>query len=172
MTEHWPAGEPFDRFEGTVKPEWIDPNGHMNLAYYVVLFDNAVTALCEACDLDWDYTGRTNNGVFAAETHTRYERELLLGERVRVHTWVLGVDAKRMHLALEMLRLPDLRRAATMEMMYLHVDLGTRRVAPWPTDQRGRIEALATAHAGCVPDWVGRRVMPLQDLAPRGFGAI
>jgi acyl-CoA thioester hydrolase len=93
-----------------------------------------------------------------------YEAELLLGEQARVVTWVLGVDAKRVHLAHEMYRLDDGRRAATQELMYLHVDLRIRKVAPWPDAVRARIEAAAAAHAlHPRPDWIGRRIaMPVR----------
>ena len=103
---------PFDRFEGVVRPEWIDANGHMNLAYYVVLFDSATDAIFETLGIGWNYRHATSNGTFAVETHTLYERELLQGEVVRVCTLVLGHDAKRLHLAHEMRRAVDGRRAA------------------------------------------------------------
>ena len=150
---------PFAEFEGAVKPEWIDPNGHMNLAYYLVLFDHALDRLCVAWDLDWAYTKRTNAGMFAVETHTLYEQELLEGDRVRVHSWALAVDAKRVHVAQEMFRLPDMTRAACWEAMMLHVDLASRKVVPWPQPQRALIAAAVSAHAAVPPpNWVGRHV--------------
>src|SRR5690349_11680073 len=103
---------PFKRFTGVVKPEWIDVNGHMNLAYYVALFDDAFDRLLAEWDLDWEYTKRTNLGLFAVEAHTLYEQELLEGETVAVHSWVIEADAKRLHVAHEMFRLPDMARAA------------------------------------------------------------
>src|SRR5205807_319734 len=93
---------PFDQYEGEVLPEWIDANGHMNLAYYVVLFDYATDALFEAIGIGYRYKDTTNHGTFVAETHNLYERELLVGERVRVATQILAADNKRLHLAHEM----------------------------------------------------------------------
>ena len=155
---------PFDSGVVEVKPEWIDANGHMNLAYYTVAFDLATDVLFEVFDCSYPYKDRTGFGTFAVETHNMYEAELLLGEKARMVTWVLGVDAKRVHLAHEMYRLDDGRRAATQELMYLHVDLTLRKVAPWPDDVRARIEAAHAAHAtGARPDWVGRRIgMPVR----------
>jgi acyl-CoA thioester hydrolase len=150
---------PFAAFEGEVKPEWIDGNGHMNLAYYLVLFDHALDLLCADWDLDWAYTKRTEMGMFAVETHTLYEQELVLGDRVQVQSWALAVDAKRVHVAQEMFRLPDMARACCWEAMMLHVDLTRRKVVPWPGVQRTRIAATVAAHAALVrPDWVGRKV--------------
>ena len=71
---------PYQRFEGEVLPEWIDWNGHMNLAYYVVLFDRATDLLFDELGLGLDYRRIEEKGTFVVETHIRYERELLVGE--------------------------------------------------------------------------------------------
>ena len=82
-----------------------------------------------------------------------------MGERVRVVSQVLAADAKRVHLAHEMIRLGDGKRAATQELMYLHVDLSQRRVVPWPDWLYARIAEAADAHATLPrPEWVGRRI--------------
>ena len=76
---------------------------------------------------------------------------------------MLGVDAKRVHLAHELYRVDDGRRAATQELMYLHVDLRIRKVVPWPDDVRARIQAAFDTHAQHPrPGWTGRRIaMPM-----------
>jgi acyl-CoA thioester hydrolase len=154
---------PFDRYEGEVLPEWIDANGHMNLAYYVVLFDYATDALFEAIGIGRRYKDGTNHGTFVAETHNLYERELLVGDRVRVAAQILGADNKRLHLAHEMFSLVSGERAATQELLYLHIDLSARRVVPWLPEVRQCVAAAAAAHARLPrPDWVGRRIaMPV-----------
>jgi len=150
---------PFDRYEGEVLPEWIDANGHMNLAYYVVLFDYATDMLFEAIGIGREYKDTTNHGTFVAETHNLYERELLVGERVRVATQILAADTKRLHLAHEMFSLADGKRAATQELMYLHIDLSARRVVAWLPEVYDRVAAATAAHAYLPrPDWSGRRV--------------
>ena len=153
---------PLDRFRGEVLPEWIDYNGHMNLAYYTVLFDYATDLLFDALGLGLDYRRDTQMGTFVAETHNRYERELLVGARVRVATQIVAADEKRLHLAHEMFALDEPnagQRAATQELLFLHVDLVARRVCPFPEDLRRRVAAWATAHARLArPAWVGRRI--------------
>jgi acyl-CoA thioester hydrolase len=150
---------PFARFEGEVLPEWIDANGHLNLAYYVVLFDRATDALFDAIGIGIAYKEATNYGTFAVETHTLYERELLVGERVRVTTQILAADNIRLHLAHEMFAAASGRRAATQELMYVHVDLAARRVVPFPPAAGERVAAAARAHAALPrPQWVGRRI--------------
>lgn len=149
---------PFDRYQGEVLPEWIDANDHMNLAYYVVLFDYATDALFEEIGIGRRYKETTGHGTFVAETHTLYERELLVRERLRIRTQILAADSKRLHLSHEMFAARG-HRAAMQELMFLHVDLSARRVVPFPEAVRARVAAAAAAHAGLArPDWIGRRV--------------
>ncbi len=150
---------PYDRYRGEVLPEWIDINGHMNLAYYTVLFDYATDLMFDELDLGRHYRVTTDNGTFVTETHNRYEHELLVGEQVRVTIQILLADDKRLHLAHEMFRLDTGERAATQELLFLHVSLKERRVTPFPPDLRGRVQAAAAAHAALPrPGWVGRHV--------------
>ena len=153
---------PFDRFRGEVLPEWIDYNGHMNLAYYTVLFDQATDLLFDELGLGLDYRRDRRLGTFVAETHNLYERELLVGARVRVATQIIALDAKRLHLGHEMFALdgPNARqRTAVQELMFLHVDLDARRVCPFPPDMYERVAKAASAHAGLpCPAWSGRRI--------------
>lgn len=150
---------PFDRYRGEVLPEWIDLNGHMNLAYYTVLFDYASDLLFDTIGIGRDYKDATGHGTFVVETHNLYENELLVGERVRVASQILGADDKRLHVAHEMFRLADDRRSATQELMFLSIDLEQRRVVPFLPAARARVAAAAAAHVGLKrPDWVGRRL--------------
>jgi acyl-CoA thioester hydrolase len=121
---------PFERYQGEVLREWIDANDHMNLAYYTVLFDYATDALFDAIGIGRQYKDATGNGTFVVETHNLYERELLLGDRVRVSTQIVAMDGKRLHLAHEMFMLANGQRAATQELMYLHVSDGARPSSP------------------------------------------
>ena len=147
---------PFDRYEGEVLPEWIDANDHMNLAYYVVLFDYATDALFEEIDIGRHYKETTGHGTFVAETHTLYERELLVGERLRVRTQILAADSKRLHLAHEMFAAAGGHRAAMQELMFLHVHLAARRVMPFPPPVRLRVRRRRGGACGSPrPDWVG-----------------
>jgi acyl-CoA thioester hydrolase len=131
----------------------------MNLAYYTVLFDYATDALFDAIGIGRQYKEATGNGTFVVETHNLYEHELLLGDRVRVSTQIVGMDGKRLHLAHEMFMLAGGKRAAMQELMYVHVDLSTRRVTPFPDEVRERVAGATAAHAHLpCPDWSGRRI--------------
>jgi acyl-CoA thioester hydrolase len=149
----------FPQSEGVVLPEWIDANGHMNLAYYVVLFDQATDLLYDAIGVGQAYRNVTGNSTFTAETHTTYEREVRVGERVRVTAHLLGADAKRLHYFHEMFHAEDGHRVAAQELMALHIDMAARRVAPFPPDLQVRIHAMVKERAGsALPIGVGRRI--------------
>ena len=150
---------PFDCYRGEVLPEWIDLNGHMNLAYYTVLFDYASDLLFDTIGIGRAYKDATGHGTFVVETHNVYESELLVGERVRVTSQIIGADDKRLHVAHEMFRLADGLRSAMQELMFLSIDLNRRRVVPFLSDARAEVAAAAAAHAGLAqPDWIGRRL--------------
>src|ERR1041385_7782022 len=80
-----------------VEPQWIDYNGHLNMAYYNVLFDRAVDEIYEMLGIGLDYLKRTNHSTFTAEVHVRYLREIREGDPVRVDLQLLDYDAKRIY---------------------------------------------------------------------------
>ncbi len=127
----------------------------MNLAYYVVVFDRGTDAWLAMAGLGADHraAGQT---VFAVETHTLYRRELRLGAAMLVRSWLVGADAKRLHLAHEMIS--EDQPVAMQEVLFVHVDLGTRRVTPFGADAARRVAELAPPPGTILPDWVGRKV--------------
>ena len=137
----------------TVRSEWIDSNGHLNLAYYILLFDEATDSLWRSLGLG-DAFRATGFGTFAVETHTLYRAELMESETVTVGSVVLGVDGKRLHVAHEMRRVRDGSVSAQQELLYLCVNLRTRRATGWPAE----MAAGLAGRVGTAPDWVGRRV--------------
>lgn len=142
----------------SVEPEWIDYNGHLNMAFYNVLFDRGVDGAFETFGLGPDYKAETNHSTYVAEAHVRYERELHEGDRVRVSFRILDHDAKRVHSWQEIVH-EDGWTAATSENMTLHVDLSGPRVAPFPAAVHRRIEAMANDHARLSrPERAGRPV--------------
>ena len=153
--------------EGVVRPDWIDSNGHLNLAYYVVMFDHATDALYEALDIGQAYRERTGNSCFTAETHTIYERELRLGEKVRITSHLLAVDAKRMLYFHEMFHAEQGHRCAAQELIALHVDLRIRKTAPWPAAVLETLQGVVRARGDTPwPAGVGRKIT-MPGLKPR-----
>lgn len=153
------GGGGFAIHEGVVRPEWIDINGHMNVAYYVLAFDQAVDDLLARVGITDDYIRDEGGTTFAVEAHVMYLRELTEGQAYRVETRVLAYDEKRVHQFQRMLHAEEGWLAATAEWMNLHVDLGTRRVSPWPESTLRALAALTAAQPqGTFPEEAGRRM--------------
>ncbi|TCO82059.1 acyl-CoA thioester hydrolase [Plasticicumulans lactativorans] len=144
---------------GTVAPEWIDYNGHMNVACYVMAFDRATDALLDAVGMDAAYRAASACSVFVLEMHVNYLQELTVGAAYTIASRVLGADAKRLHLFHTLTRCADGVAAATNELMLLHVDLGARRGRPFPAAIADRLAALQAADARQpCPEQAGRRI--------------
>jgi acyl-CoA thioester hydrolase len=155
---------PFVSSAQRVEPGWVDYNGHMNMAYYHVMFDRAVDEALEVVGLGLGYRARRQASFFTAETHTVYRRELLAGESVRVTVQLIGHDEKRLHLFQEARHAVEGWTAATCENLSLHVDLTTRKVAPFPDDILDNLGVMKAAHARLkAPGALGRIIgMPQQ----------
>lgn len=118
--------------DGVVKPEWIDVNGHMNVAYYVLAFDLGVDALWEGFGITTEYVESACGSTFAVECHVTYQQELMEGDPYIVTAQLLAYDDKRIHQLQRLYHAEKHFLAATSEWMNLHVDLETRRVSTWP----------------------------------------
>ncbi len=128
---------------GAVLPEWIDVNNHMNVAYYVLAFDQAVDALWEQFGITNEYVNVSNSSTFAVESHITWQRELVVDAPYIITAQLLAYDDKRIHQFLRMYHAETHFLAATAEWLNLHVDLDVRRVAPWPDAIRAQIAAFA-----------------------------
>ena len=117
---------------GKVLPEWIDINGHMNVAYYILAFDLAVDTLWERLGITDEYVETTRCSTFAVDCHVTYQAELKEAEPFVVTSQILAYDEKRIHQFQRMYQAEEEYLAATAEWMNLHVDLINRRVKPFP----------------------------------------
>ncbi len=130
-----------------VKPEWVDHYGHMNLAYYLVAFDMATDVLWPKLGLGPAFRAR-GLGTFAAESWQGYTREVLEGAPLGATSEVLAADAKRLLVRHVLLQAQEGWQVAVNEVLYLCVDLGARRVAPWPADVAALMASAATGRTG------------------------
>ena len=147
---------PLEIHRSRVPREWIDYNGHMNVAYYVMAFDHATDRLFDLIDLGQDYVARTNNSAFVMQTQVNYRQEVSDGDPLRFTLHMLDADQKRLHLFFEMFHAEEGFLSATSELMVMHVDLAARRSIPFPDDLQARVDAIRTAHAGLpVPEMAG-----------------
>jgi acyl-CoA thioester hydrolase len=136
---------------GSVLPEWIDFNKHMNVAYYVLAFDLGVDALWLDFGITEDHVNTNHSSTFAVETHVMYQRELKLDDPYLVTAQILAFDEKRIHQFQRMYHAKEGYLAATAEWLTLHVDLQKRRVAPWPENILDGISRVADAQASWPP---------------------
>jgi acyl-CoA thioester hydrolase len=155
-----PAFEaPFVSSVMRVEPQWIDFNGHLNMAYYTVLFDRAVDEIYELIGLGPAYLKQHGHSTMVAEMHVRYLRELHDGDAVRVSVQLLDYDAKRVQLFEQLLHATENWVSATCETMTLHVDMAAKKVAPFPDSVMRALERMKTAHAVLpLPESAGRSV--------------
>src|ERR1041385_8948897 len=107
----------------SVRPEWIDLNGHMNVGYYNVAFDQALDKACEPLDLSWAYVERTQFSTFVLESHVTYQREVKQGDPLRFTFQLLDYDEKRFHYCLCVSHAIESFLSAPSEQICLHVDL-------------------------------------------------
>ena len=142
---------PLALHSGTVLPEWIDYNGHMNVAYYVLAFDHATDRFFDFVGLDTAYRTGAQATTFAVEAHVTYLRELHQGDPIRCTTQLLGYDEKRFHYFHRMYHADEGYIAATAEWLSLHIDLTMRRVAPMPARILDRFAAVLEAHSRLPP---------------------
>jgi acyl-CoA thioester hydrolase len=147
-----------------VEPQWIDYNGHLNMAYYNVLFDRAVDEIYEELGIGPSYIKRANHSTMTAEVHVRYLREIHEGAPVQVRIQLIDYDAKRMHYFEELVHATEGWLSATSENMTLHIDMAAKKVAPWPADIMDRMARIKAAHSRLpLPDGVGRTIaMPVK----------
>ncbi|MEM1046399.1 MAG: thioesterase family protein [Pseudomonadota bacterium] len=143
----------------SIEPTWIDYNGHLNMAYYNVLFDRCIDAAFEGFGLGPDYIRARDASFFTAEVHVCYLRELAETDKVVCELQFLDCDAKRAHVFQTLYHADEGWASATQEQMSLHVDMRAKKVSPWPDDVMARMNAMREAHAGYDwPDRAGRRI--------------
>ena len=146
--------------EEIVKDEWIDYNGHLNMAFYNVLFDKGVDFFYDMIGVGKEYTQSGVGSVFTLEVHLQYLQELNLHDRVRVHLQLLDFDEKRLHFFEHMFHAEKGYLAATSEQMAIHVNMKTRKSASFSTDALEKIGDLHENH----------RSVPLPKAAGKSIG--
>ena len=140
-----------------VVPEWIDFNGHMNMAFYSLLVDRAADEFYGAIGLGAEYV-KTGFTTYTGELKIRYLQELHLGQKVRVHSWLIDHDAKRFHTWQE-IHAEDGFIAATAETLGLHIDMSGPRVAPFPDRIAAGLDAFAAKHGlPEMPEGAGKAI--------------
>jgi acyl-CoA thioester hydrolase len=153
----------------TIEPGWIDYNGHLNVAYYVLLFDRALDEMLDRFGLGPAYRQQHGCSVFVGEHHVIYDREVLAEARVVIDGRILDVDGRRLVVFQDMRAEygesgegaaegeRDRRPVATCESLCAHVDLASRRSVPWPAPIREHLDR-GRAGASNRPGRAGRAI--------------
>ncbi len=157
--------QPFSLHQGTVPPEWLDYNGHMNESRYLQVFGDATDAVLGFIGLNADYLA-SGRSIYTVETHIRHLAETRVSTAFHVTTQVLGQDEKRIHLWHEMFRSEDHTLLATGEHMLLHVDTHAGRSCPMEPELLAKAQAIAEGHRGLPrPEAAGRAIRVLRPTA-------
>ena len=142
-----PVETPFQASRQVILPEWIDYNGHMNVSYYVLVFDRATDDFFDFMGMDAEYRAASNASAFTAEMHVNYIREVKEGDEVFVTTQLLDYDEKRFHYFHRMYHAEEGYLAATSELLCLFVDMNQRRVTQMPPPILDRLAQIKQSHA-------------------------
>ena len=143
-----------------VSPDWIDYNGHMNVAYYMMAFDHAVNAFLEdQLGLGESFAARANMGPYALQAHVHYLGELREGDIFTNEVILHDHDPRRMHIVIVMRRADTGAVSATCEQVLMNVDLTKRRAAAYPEWAQARLASMQTAHADLArPPQMGQSI--------------
>lgn len=146
-------------YRDRVRTEWVDYNGHMSEAYYVLVFGHATDAFYDLIGMDDDYRRREARSVYTLESHIFYLKEIWEGEELAVRSQVLGADHKRVQLFHAMHHGEQGDLLATSELMLLHVDTTVPGAAAFAPEIQARLDAITAAHAELPrPSRAGRAI--------------
>ena len=118
-----------------IKKEWTDYNNHMNMAYYVLIFDQVWEIMLQKFKMGEDSAKTNKMSTMVVETHTTYNNEVKEGEEVEINLTFFDHDKKRLHFKMEMLEKTTKKLSATLEMLSLYIDLNKRKVAEFEQDK-------------------------------------
>jgi acyl-CoA thioester hydrolase len=118
-----------------IKKEWTDYNNHMNMAYYVLVFDQKWELILEKFKMGEQSAKTTNMSTMVVETYTTYNNEVKEGDEVAINLTFLDHDKKRLHYKMEMIEKSSKKLSATLEMLSLYIDLNKRKVSEFEQEK-------------------------------------
>ena len=118
-----------------IKKEWTDYNNHMNMAYYVLVFDQLWEIVLAKFKMGEQSAKTTQKSTMVVETHTTYNNEVKEGDEVEVNLTFFDHDKKRMHFKMEMIEKSSKKLSATLEMLSLYIDLSKRKVSEFEEEK-------------------------------------
>tara|TARA_B100001173_G_scaffold33360_1_gene25941 strand:+ start:40 stop:507 length:468 start_codon:yes stop_codon:yes gene_type:complete len=121
-----------------IKKEWTDYNNHMNMAYYVMVFDQIWENMLEKFTMGENSAKTNKRSTMVVETHTTYNNEVKQGQEVEINITFFDHDKKRLHFKLEMIETSSKKLSATLESLSLYIDLDKRKVTEFE-DQKVKL---------------------------------
>ncbi|MDB2311452.1 thioesterase family protein [Candidatus Pelagibacter bacterium] len=118
-----------------IKKEWTDYNNHMNMAYYVLVFDQVWEVMLEKFKMGENSAKTTNMSTMVVETYTTYNNEVKEGDEVEINLTFFDHDKKRLHYKMEMIEKSSQKLSASLEMLSLYIDLNKRKVSEFENDK-------------------------------------
>ena len=118
-----------------IKKEWTDYNNHMNMAYYVLVFDQVWENLLEKFKMGENSAKTKNMSTMVVETYTTYNNEVKEGDEVEINLTFFDHDKKRLHFKMEMIEKSSQKLSATLEMLSLYIDLNKRKVTEFEDEK-------------------------------------
>ena len=119
----------------SVKQEWVDYNNHMNMAYYVLIFDQALEVALEKFKMGESSAKDLNRSTMVVETNTKYLSEVKQGEEIDINMTYFDHDKKRLHIKMEMIEKGKKKISATIEWISLYIDLSQRKVTEFEEEK-------------------------------------
>jgi len=142
-----------------VKPDWLDANGHMNVAFYMHAFDDGGEIFFRDCGIGWEYTREGEGSIFMSNCDLDFRRELFRGDTIRVTTRLIDWRPKLVHTWQAIYHRDDGYLAATAEMLFVHIAFADRRSAPMPGATQARLAQVEQVHHALErPENLGRKI--------------
>lgn len=151
--------EPVALHQARAEEAWVDFNGHMNVAYYAIIFDRALDNFFELVGLGHEYARAAGGSMFVVESHFTYQREVMAGDPLEVRFQLLDHDRKRIHCIMELYQVREGFLAATSEQIAIHVDMTARKSTSMPVETAGHLAQILDAHRRIArPKEVGHKI--------------
>ena len=125
-----------------IKSEWTDYNNHLNMAYYVLIFDLAWEVMLKKFNMGEQSAKNSGMSTMVVETNTTYDNEIKEGDEVEILLTYFDHDKKRLHFRLEMIEKKTKKLSSTIEMLSLHVDLNKRKVAEFDDERTNLMDTF------------------------------
>lgn len=143
-------------YNGVVNNTWMDHNDHMNLGYYLIVFDKGTESLFTQLGIGSSGQAKWAESMFTLETRVIYSKELRRDERFRIETRILGYDHNKIHYMHWMINDEDGDVCAINELLSVNVNMNSRRSTPFRDESLQQLSILSQRHKACpAPEEAG-----------------